>query len=243
MPLLVTIHDVVVEQREVVDQLHRDRTVHRRLRRASDGAGGGERERRANRLPAAGAVVVPAEVVDGDRPEVGLERVHGRAQRGPDEVARAVEPLGKGRRHAATSSVGACRPAASRAAATPLRTALSMVAGQPVSVQAPATYRPSICVFGPGRSAAVPGPCLKVARCSRVTKNSSTLADAASGKSCSSAGTNWARNSSTFCVMYSRAQESETARYWPCSRPVPRVRSKTHWTGVSCPAANGRSVT
>src|SRR5262249_38831270 len=60
--------------------------------------------------------------------------------------------------HAATRSFPAAPlPSAARAAARPLRTAPSMVAGQPVSVQAPARNRPGMPVTGPGRCAAVPG--------------------------------------------------------------------------------------
>src|ERR671934_937723 len=48
--------------------------------------------------------------------------------------------------HAARSAIGASVPtlSASRAAAIPLRTAPSIVAGQPVAVQAPAIASPSI---------------------------------------------------------------------------------------------------
>ncbi len=56
---------------------------------------------------------------------------------------------------------------ATDAAACPLRTAPSMVAGQPVSHHAPARTRPGIPVRAGGRRAAVPGMARKVAECSR----------------------------------------------------------------------------
>ncbi len=100
--LLVAVHDVVVQQREVVDELDRDRAVDRRLRRRADGRRRGRARAGTHRLAAAGAVLVPAEVVDGDRAQIRLERVDGRAQGRPDELARAVERLGERRGHAAT---------------------------------------------------------------------------------------------------------------------------------------------
>ena len=62
----------------------------------------------------------------------------------------------------------------SAAAARPLRTAPSIVSGQPVSVHAPASTRPGRAVAAFGRSAPLPGVWRNVARRSRVTKNSVT---------------------------------------------------------------------
>ena len=55
------------------------------------------------------------------------------------------------------------------AARYPLRTAPSIVAGQPVSVQSPARNRPSIGVRCGGRSASTPGRTANVAPCSVTT--------------------------------------------------------------------------
>ena len=78
---------------------------------------------------------------------------------------------------------------AAPAAARPLRTALSIVAGQPVSVHAPARKSRSTGVRGPGRSTCVPGAARNVARGSWVTATSSSPAPRADGSRRSSAGT------------------------------------------------------
>src|SRR5215472_1751174 len=56
------------------------------------------------------------------------------------------------------------------AAFCPLRTAPSIVSGQPVSVHAPASTSPGTEVAAPGRIAPIPGTCRNVARRSLVTK-------------------------------------------------------------------------
>ena len=73
------------------------------------------------------------------------------------------------------------RASAATAAAWPLRTAPSIVAGQPVSVQAPARNRPFMCVRGPGRSRPAPGAARKVAAFSRVTSKRSMRASRGAG--------------------------------------------------------------
>ena len=67
---------------------------------------------------------------------------------------------GDGHRCAPTGSLrrpGSSSARAARAAVRPLRTAPSIVGGQPVSVQAPARWRPGTAVRGPGRSLCVAG--------------------------------------------------------------------------------------
>ena len=71
---------------------------------------------------------------------------------------------------------------ASRAAARPLRTAPSIVAGQPVAVHAPASASPGIPVRWLGRRAPTPGAARKVASCSRTTSKRSTRASRARGQ-------------------------------------------------------------
>ncbi len=68
-------------------------------------------------------------------------------------------------------------------------------------------------------------------------------ASRAAGSSSASAGRKRARSSSPVMSSSASAADSETARYWPCSSPAPRVRSNTHCTGVRTPAANGSSST
>lgn len=77
---------------------------------------------------------------------------------------------------------------AASAAFTPLRTALSMVAGHPVAVHAPARYRPGASVRAPGRRRPTPGVGANVAVRSRVTKKSRTPARRAPGSSLRSSG-------------------------------------------------------
>jgi hypothetical protein len=75
------------------------------------------------------------------------------------------------------------RKACTRCAAfRPLRTAPSIVAGRPVSVQSPATKRPAMGVSGPGRSASSSGLDAKVASGSRRTRARRTVAPAIAGK-------------------------------------------------------------
>ena len=136
---------------------------------------------------------------------------------------------------------------ATAAAARPLRTAPSMVAGQPVSVHAPATARPGQEVAGPGRSRAVPGRARKVAARSLVTRESTSRAPAASGsRRPSSAATHWVRSSGRR-PSRSSAAEIDTATYCgPCGSlgiPDEAVRSNTHSAGDPRPAKSGQRVT
>src|SRR5581483_1697535 len=104
------------------------------------------------------------------------------------------------------------------AAACPLRTAPSIVAGQPVSVHEPARINPGTWVRGCGLRALAPGAARKVAECSRVTKNRSTWASLAPGRRSASAGRYRARRSSTGAERSSSAADSDTARYCPVFR-------------------------
>ena len=67
-------------------------------------------------------------------------------------------------------------PSNVRAAVRPLRTAPSMVAGQPVCVHAPALTTPGRSVSGPGRWRGGPGRPAKVACGSRLTRDQSSSA-------------------------------------------------------------------
>ena len=75
-----------------------------------------------------------------------------------------------------------------RAAACPLITAPSSVAGQPVSVQLPASTSPGTSVSRTRAQAALPGAARNVAACSRVTRKRSTRAARARAAARSSAG-------------------------------------------------------
>ncbi len=148
----VLVDDIVVDQREVVDELDRHTAgdPDDPLRRDRLGREHGEGRAHALAAVAAGGAALrvrPTEVVLGDRPELGREPVDGGAQGRRDETARAAEHLRDApcRDHATTSS-GSLRTArgeltalsAQDDATTPLRTAPSIVAGQPVSVHEPA---------------------------------------------------------------------------------------------------------
>src|SRR5271165_105561 len=168
------------------------------------------------------------------------DRRHGRRR------ASAGTPLAaSGALPAAAAEAGSPTPSrAARAAACPLRTALSSVAGQPVAVQVPASTRPGTDVAGPGRSEATPGLARNVAACSRVTRKLSTWAPRARGSSRSSSGTYIARSSSTLILISRSAPDSDTARYWqPAGTPPAAVRSNRYWTGLSTPAAKRCSHT
>src|SRR5581483_6701227 len=160
-------------------------------------------------LPPAGLVLQREQA--RDRPP---ERLH---RRGAARLRR--------RRHAAPRVRSRCAPSsAACAAAAPLRTALSIVAGQPVAVQAPARKRPGTFVAAAGRCRAVPGTPRNVARGSRVTKKERTSADRAAGSRSASAARNSSRSSSEVRSPYASAPESEIARYWPSATPALAVR-------------------
>src|SRR5581483_2101700 len=128
-------------------------------------------------LPVPGLMLQVEEVLDG-----ALERRRGRAAGGAE--------LGCCGHAAATSATFGLsgerrrrgRASTASAAARPLRTAPSIVAGQPVSVQAPASASPGSAVRAPGRSGRVPGAARNVARGSRVTYASTTAACCAAGR-------------------------------------------------------------
>ena len=102
------------------------------------------------------------------RRDVGGQPVDGGHHGRRDQLPGAGQGVGHADRRGQPSSVvvgsrhllGAVRRdragavEGARAAARPLRSAPSIVAGQPVSVHAPASHRPGMSVFGPGRSAA-----------------------------------------------------------------------------------------
>jgi hypothetical protein len=143
--LAVAVHDVVVEQGVVVHQLERDPAGHTDRGRRAHCLGRQDRERGADALAAAVGLptlgVDPAEVVLRHPAQTRVEAGEGIGQRRVDELLGPGEDGGRGVDHAATSwrrRAWRWSSTAARAAATPLRTAPSIVAGQPVSVHAPA---------------------------------------------------------------------------------------------------------
>ncbi len=127
----------------------------------------------------------------------------------------------------------------------PLSTAPSSVAGQPVSVHAPASTSPGTLRRAPGRSAA---------RAGRGAEGRGVLAGdlealdrrrprAAVAARPAPAGSARAARPRSSCISRS-APDSETARYWlPAGAPAAALRSNRYWTGVPTPAANGWSST
>src|SRR5258708_20810842 len=100
-----------------------------------------------------------------------------------DRRARALCPRDSGAEH----RVGVDRAPdqighAAAAAAWPLFTAPSIVAGRPVPVQSPARKKSVIGVTGPGRSASFSGVQEKVARFSLITAVRTTFASAPAGE-------------------------------------------------------------
>jgi len=90
------------------------------------------------------------------------EQVRGAAR---ECLLRGVEARRRREAHAALASGAPARARSLRAAAAaaiPLRTALSIVAGQPVSVHAPARYKPGVAVRGPGRRRRLPGAATEI---------------------------------------------------------------------------------
>ena len=184
-PLGVAVHDVVVQQREVVHQLHRrsgrrQRAPARRRPRAPTAAPAPGAAPCRPRRPAIGwpARRRQAQVVGGDqaaRPgSAGRPRPRSPARRGraPSRLRPAWSIVMTHRPRPVVGLCGADVPAAGReasspisccAAGCPLRTAPSMVSGQPVSVHAPASASPGTAVAAPGRSAPEPGACRNVA--------------------------------------------------------------------------------
>ncbi len=140
-------------------------------------------------------------------------------------------------------------PSATFAAASPLRTAPSIVAGQSVSVHAPASASPGSSVAGPGRNARVPGVWRNVAVRSRVTNTSIASASRAAGSSRRISSTKMLRISPAGRSIHSSAADREIARYCPPARagcsptdpaiPLDAVRSKTHCTGDPTTARKG----
>jgi hypothetical protein len=131
------------------------------------------------------------------------------------------------------------RMSASRAAACPLRTAPSIVAGQPVSVQAPASDSPGTSVCAGGLSPPAPGAARNVARGERVTVESSSVALRARGSICTSASVDRATICALGSFISATAADSEIASSWPVSTPAASVRSKIHWSGEETTAATG----
>src|SRR5207245_9554224 len=123
-------------------------------------------------------------------------------------------------------------------AARPLRTAPSIVAGQPVSVQAPArtTFGCAVCV--PARAARVPGRPANVAAGSRLTRDQRSFASPS--RAVSSAVIRFTRPRPRISAS-SGAPLETTVRYWPRSGwwPVSAPRSKTQCAGLPRRAASG----
>ena len=196
--------------------------------------------------------VPPAELVAGDQPHPRVVDVlDGVAQRRLDEVAGAGDRVRRGQCvHAANLTVsGPATPSAASAAATPLRTALSIVSGQP-GVR-PRPGQPHAVEPGrrcPGRSARragrLPERGVPLAGDERVDARS---ARRASGSRSARASTNCVTSVLLGVSTIASAADTVTARYWPpgcvsCS-PEVSVRSKNHCTGEPTAAANGSSVT
>ena len=97
--LFVTVHQVVVQQREVVDQLDRDGAGDADLGRGSGHLGGQQRERGAHGLAAvtvrgAALGVDPAEVVGGDGVHGRRQPVHGSTQHRGGQGPPALQQRG-----------------------------------------------------------------------------------------------------------------------------------------------------
>src|SRR4029077_159497 len=149
------------------------------------------------------------------------------------------------------------------AAVRPERTALSIVAGQPVAVHAPARVTSGRSVHGPGRNAAVPGRSATVAFGSRLTRDQSSSAwpsrsvtcpairstssrprtSISSGtplettvKYCASAGHG---GTSRFPRTPSPGPLSRTGAFFDGLTPVKALRSKTQCASESRSAASG----
>ena len=162
----VVVHDVVVNQREVVDQLHRHRPGERHRGRSAhrlgrqDGQGGPDPFTVTPRRQGLPVGVNPAEVVAGRGGQPGRKPVDGRPQSRLDQGAGPLQHIGDAvfAGHATEGALApVANPAANRPALTPLRTAPSMVAGQPVSHHAPARNTPGMAHSGPTRRRWVPG--------------------------------------------------------------------------------------
>ena len=206
-PLEVAVHDVVVQQREVVHQLDGDRRRARRRRRVPPRRLGGQHApasagspcRRRSR-PGCRRCVAPAQLVGRDQPHPLVGRACRPRRAAPADRARAARRDRLRRRagpvvtrslsaHAATSIVGGVRPARRRRRRCRCgRRSPSCRASRWPSTPRRATGRP-----GPtgaaGRSAALPGAWRNVARRSRVTNASTTSARPAAGSSRASSAT------------------------------------------------------
>ena len=154
----------------------------------------------------------------------------GRAPRGSVAVTRPTSGVG-------ARSPGAIAP---RGRVTPLRTAPSIVAGHPVSVHAPARYRPA--------TRARPGAAAR--RCRALPERGALLArheeqlDAGgprlAGRAARAPATNCERSSSRGLADVRVGAPTARPRGTGPARARPtRVRSNTHCTGVPTPAANG----
>ena len=163
-PFEIAVHDVVVQQREVVHQLDGDRAGQRRRRRcrrpprptAPPGSGGSPCRRRSRpgcrpgRTSRAGRtrcsrIRASSSVPTAARSACWTERAHA-----ADCLRVRCDSCGD------LHSLLGGTPSASSAAAMPLRTALSIVSGQPVAVHDPASHRPSRPDRLDGRNVAVP---------------------------------------------------------------------------------------
>ena len=136
------------------------------------------------------------------------------------------------------SSSTAVMPFSARAAATPLRTAASIVAGQSDATQAPARTTFGLEVRIVHRSLRVPGRAAKVARGSRLTRDQSN--SAAPSRSVSASAIR-STNPRPRTSSRSGTPLETTVRYWPPSGgewPVSAPRSKTQWAGLSSRAAS-----
>src|SRR5207248_9156480 len=184
--------------------------------------------------------VVPEQVL-GDHRRVRLELADPPAARMLEleqPYGRALESeveggaLGDGG-HAGTL---VARDNTARAAARPLRTAFSIVGGQPSEdVHAPARATPAETAPAGGRS--IPGRRAMVASGSRLTRDQSTSACPRRSTSCRAMRSTSSRPRSS---ISSGAPLETTVRYWPRSgrRPVIAPRSKTQWASEQRRAAS-----
>ena len=236
----VAVHDVVVQQREVVDQLDGDRAGEPPSPRGARAARPTAAPARAARaLPPTCAVRVPAEVVVGDR------RRPGPAGRPPRAApARRARASARARRGASRHATAPSRRSAPRRAtprAPPLAAAHRALHRRRPAGVGPRAGEEEARRPGPraGPQRRVPGVPRNVARGSRVTKNRSTGADRRPGRGCSSAGRNRARSSSTVRSLVAaprrRARRRGTGR-----DPGPTTRCGRRPTARACrrPAAN-----
>ena len=162
--LLVAVHQVVVQQREVVHQLHGDRAGHADLGRGAGRLRGEQRERGAHGLAAVavGGVALgvdPAEVVGGDGVHGRGEPVHGRAQHRRGQRAAALQQRGHATRSSTAGVAGGTVHGLSSCCCPVVR-----CLPPPLGVTPPPRRRGAVAAGGRGRRARLGR---RAARCAR----------------------------------------------------------------------------